>query len=302
MRHVGRAAPLRPAPRASVGAVAGPLAPSEGGMDEIPRHDPTDLSGLARPCRGPRTGPARATWTYFFVTNAGGTKIAEVAEQIFYTGVPALGYDYEYRVANITPTQVPIFGFQVFVGNQAGLAPQALFPTGPIPGYLGYSLNFGPIPNASSTFLTGEGQTYTPISWGFSELLNAGPTGYQLIWATAALPLPYFRWTEFDLFSPNPPVSGGGAVDPFAGPGGLGVDLTGTGSFTDSPFPGPTVPINTSQDLSDPYAGMGFTPLGPALVPEPSSLVLLVSGSILIGGAGWRGWSRRRSATRKDRA
>lgn len=153
--------------------------------------------------------PAHGGWFYYYVTSSNGTKIAEVAEQIFPTGT-SLGYDYEFRVADISPNHASIYGFQLYVGNQTGLAPMALSPLGPVPGYNGYSLYFGNIPNASSTFLTGEGQTYTPISWGFTEFLNTGPTGYRLTWATSVLPLPYHYFTEFDLFSPNGPVSGGG--------------------------------------------------------------------------------------------
>ena len=72
----------------------------------------------------PATKPAHASWSYFYVTNANGTKIAEVAEQIFpasLEGFPSsYGLDYEYRVLNITPNHAAIDGFQVFVGNQAG--------------------------------------------------------------------------------------------------------------------------------------------------------------------------------------
>lgn len=82
-------------------------------------------------------------WSYFYVTNSTGTQIALVAEQVFPTGT-SLGYDYEFRVANIDPNQTPISGFELYVGNQAGLAPQVLAPLGPVPGYTGYSLYFGP--------------------------------------------------------------------------------------------------------------------------------------------------------------
>lgn len=240
---------------------------------------------------GLATPTARGGWSIFYVTDSTGAKIAEVAEQIFSTGNPTLGYDYEFRVANITPSRVPIYGFQLYTGDQTGLAPHGLFPIGPVPGYVGYSLDFGAIPNATSTFLVGEGQTFTPIPWGFTEFLNAGPTGYRLTWATSFLPLPYHYFTQFDLFSPNPPVSGGGAVDPFTGPGGLGVDLTGNGTFDNTDFTAP-VPISSSQDTSDPYGG-SFTSY--ATLPEPGSLVLLAIGAAAIGGAGWRGWQRSRA-------
>jgi hypothetical protein len=241
---------------------------------------------------GSATNPAHGapvnSWTYFYVESSNGTRIAEVAEQIFPTGT-SLGYDYEFRVVNITPNQAPIYGFQLYVGTQAGLVPQALSPLGPVPGYVGYSLYFGNTPNASSPFLTGEGQTSTPTSWGFTEYLNSPPTGYRLTWETSALPLPYHYWTEFDLFSPDGPVAGGGAVDPFAGPGGLGVDLTGNGDFTNTDFTRPVTP-GTSQDFADPFAGLGFTPF--ANVPEPSSLVLLAGGFAIVGWVSWRGRSR----------
>ncbi len=98
------------------------------------------------------TRPAHGGWSYSYVTNGNGTKIAEVAEQIFYTGNPTLCYDYEYQVANISPTRASINGFELYVGSQTNLVSQPLFPLGPVPSYRGYSLYFGGIPNASSTF------------------------------------------------------------------------------------------------------------------------------------------------------
>jgi hypothetical protein len=244
------------------------------------------------------TTPAHAgDWTIFYVTNAANTKIAEVAEQIFpatLAGFPAAyGYDYEYRVLNITPNQAAINGFQVFVGNQLGLIVQDNFVNPPHVPPPGYGAQFGPLGNPFVPFLTAEGNTFSPVPWRFTEA-DQRPgvlTGYQITWTfTGGKPLPFNRWTEFDLFSPNSPVSGGGAVDPFAGPGGIGVELAGDTSFTTSPF-NADVPVSASIDTSDPFSTSGGS-YGSAggyaggesfsSVPEPSSLVMIVTGVMVL--------------------
>jgi hypothetical protein len=256
--------------------------------------------------------PACGGWSIFYVTNSSGTKVAEVAEQIFPTSLrgtlPAsYGLDYEFRVLNISPTHAAIDAFQVFVGSQAGLNTQVNFVNYPHIPPPGYGAQFGALGNPFVPFLTAEGNTFSPVPWRFTEKDQrpGALTGYQITWTfTNGQPLPYNRWTEFDLFSPNGPVSGGGAVDPFAGPGGLGIDLAGSSSFDTIMFPS-SVPISSSIDTSDPYSSSGgpLAPNGDYMsggfsVPEPHSLVMLGTGTMLLALARWsrsRRLSRQRS-------
>lgn len=83
-------------------------------------------------------------------------------------------------------------------------------------------------------------------------------------------------------------------MDPFAGPGGLGVDLSGSSNFLLTDFTASVTP-GTAQNPSDPYAGLGFSSY--ASVPEPGSLVLLACGAMIVGVAAWRRWSGKEPAT-----
>ncbi len=230
------------------------------------------------------TTPAHGGWSYIYVTNASGTKVAEVAEQIFSTGTP-LGYDYEYRVLNLSPSEAPIMGFLGYVGNQAGAVIQTSFTNPPLIPPPSYGTVFGSVGNPTVPFLTAEANTYSPVGWNFTEYDQrpSAVTGYGVLWTTLVQPLPYDRWTEFDLYSTNGPVKGGGAVGPFAGPGGIGVDIFGglyLTNFTAS------VPISSSQDMANPFPGYSAYS-----VPEPGSVVLLASGAMILGY--WVRWRSR---------
>jgi hypothetical protein len=239
------------------------------------------------------TQSASAGWSVFFVTDGAGNKVAEVAEQIFpatFAGLPAAyGLDYQFRVLNISPApgRLPIDGFEVFTGNQAGLGLQVSFLNPPhFPS--GYGAQFGPVGNAIVPFLTAEGNTFSPVPWQFSESDQrpGALTGYRVAWTTGVQPLPFNRWTQFDLFSTLGPVPGSGAVDPFSG-GGLIIDLT-DGSSATLTFPSGVL-AGTTMDTTDPNAdftsGGPYDPNGPsggtfANAPEPGSVVMFVTGTM----------------------
>ena len=132
-------------------------------------------------------------------------------------------------------------------------------------------------------FLTGEGNTFSNVPWRFDEYDNRAPgpvSRYVAHWvAPLAAPLPPGFWTEFDLFSSNPPVAGGGAVDPIGGPGDLGIDCVGGAPFDPanmifnaaSSFD-QQVQIQNNPDLSDPFIGTPQLGPGNPIVPEPASV------------------------------
>jgi hypothetical protein len=230
-------------------------------------------------------------WNFFIVTGPGGVPIAQVAQQIVpsaFNGAPGLGLDYIYRVKNIGP--LAIDGFSIFTGPAGPVLPLTYtgIPPATNPGFL---KPFGAIGNASVPFLTGEGNTFSPVAWRFDEYDDraAGPvTRYVTHWVSPiAVPLPPGFWTEFDLFSTNPPVLGGGAVD-IDGPGAIGVDIEGqtadpgNSSFYAMMTYTQQVSPNDNPDMSDPFPGS--TQLGPGTpLPEPSSLALLVLGGFIAG-------------------
>jgi hypothetical protein len=234
--------------------------------------------------------PAQA-WIYFTVTGPGGTPIARVAQQIVaapLNGAPAaLGLDYIYRVLNIGPKAIK--GFSVRTGAKPVGGVVRTF--NPAPFGFGFITNFGAMGNANVPFLTGEGNTFSPGPWQFKELDNrpAAITGYVAHWAALPLGTPVLppnRWTEFDLFSSNPPVVGGGAVD-LPGPGALGFDLEDgvapdlenfvfDASFTYDM----QVPVDNSRDMSDAFPGMDAAGPGGSL-PEPTSMLLCATGLAL---------------------
>ncbi len=129
------------------------------------------------------------------------------------------------------------------------------------------------------------------VNWGFEEFDDRAPgplLTYVVRWyQQAGTPvIPQGFYTRFDLFSPNPPVAGGGAVD--LGPGSsIGFD---DGSGNISMIASPTVTESASQDTSTPagFAGMTF-----ASVPEPSSVVLVGMGMIGLVGSALRSRHRR---------
>ena len=237
---------------------------------------------------------ARAAWYLFTVSGPGNTPVAQVAEQIVpaqfnVNGGAALGLDYIYRVRNIGAKAIQGFSVYTGPGGAAMLLTYTGTPPATNPGFL---QPFGPIGNASVPFLTGEGNTFSPVAWRFDEFDNRAPVSrYVTHWvAPAATPLTPGFWTEFDLFSGNPPVAGGGVVDPIGGPGDLGIDLVG-GALVDpaneifnasSAFD-QQVQVQNNPDLSDPYIGTPQFGPGNQLVPEPSSVMLLASGVLVIG-------------------
>jgi hypothetical protein len=229
------------------------------------------------------TTPAHGGWSYFYVTGANGAKLAEVAEQIFATGTP-LGYDYEFRVLDLGPNQTPMQGFEVYAGNVGDAPIQTAFTNPTLIPPPGYGTVFGSVGNPTVPILTAESNTFSPVPWDFAEY-DQRPnaiTGYGVLWTTFAHAVPYGRWTEFDLYSTSGPVTGGGAVGPFAGPGGIGVVFLGgvySANLTAS------VPISSSQDTANPFPGFSAYS-----VPEPGSVVLLASGAVILGC-----WLRRSS-------
>jgi hypothetical protein len=244
------------------------------------------------------TSPARAYY-YFYVNDGANNHIALVAEQI----VPiAGGYDYQYNVLNLSPANADIDGFSIKVGAQAGLAQQVSFTPPPLnPGY-GSAVN--PVPAAQGggnvTFLTAEGNTYSPVPWQFVEKDNSpAPTAYNIRWsATGNQPLPYFHFTRFDLTSPNTPIAGTGAVDPFGSPDLFQVDLDNSTSLdatmgnvlvtgTNSSDPD-NAAVNPLTDLNpydnDPNIDVGgiYNNVTAEPAPEPATLVLGLAGASLL--------------------
>jgi hypothetical protein len=242
------------------------------------------------------TAATADAWFVFNVSGPGGNPVAQVAQQIVpaqFNGAPAaFGYDYIYRVRNIG--NIAIDGFSIFTGP-AGLVPLTYSGTPPAtnPGFL---QGFGPIGNVFVPYLTGEGNTFSPVAWRFDEYDNraAGPiTHYVTHWvAPVAAPLPPGKWTEFDLFSTNSPVAGGGAVD-IDGPGAIGIDLSGVASdpansiFYATLTYNQQVTVSTTPDFTEPFAVSDQ--LGPGTpLPEPGSMALLVLGGLSVGLARFR--------------
>jgi hypothetical protein len=231
----------------------------------------------------------------FTVRGPGNTPVAQVAEQIVpaqfnVNGGAALGLDYIYRVRNVSAQAIQ--GFSVYIGPAAGVLPLTYtgVPPATNPGFL---QPFGPIGNASVPFLTGEGNTFSNVPWRFDEFDNRAPgpvSRYVAHWvAPLAAPLPPGFWTEFDLFSSNPPVAGGGAVDPIGGPGDLGIDLVGGAPgdpanmiFNASARFDQQVQVQNNPDLSDPFIGTPQLGPGNPIVPEPASVLLLLTGISLV--------------------
>jgi len=250
-------------------------------------------------------------YNYFYVTNGVGTRVALVAEQIVpapFAGLPpSYGLDYQYNVLNISATGLAIDGFSVFTGIPPG-GPLRVSVIPALTAGGGFLATFGAMGNAFVPFLTAEGNAVSPVPWRFDEYDNRFPiTGYAAHWvAPLAAPLPFNRWTRFDLFSANPPVLGGGAVD-VDGPGGLGISFVGgpaddpgtftfdfTSLFDQQVSQCGTIagnPDNACQSLSDtnPFAAAGFPDaqqFGPGTitaVPEPGLFALMLSGLVFIG-------------------
>jgi hypothetical protein len=253
---------------------------------------------LAIVLAGNSSAPA---YYYFYVNDGGANHVALVAEQI----VPAVGggLDYQYNVLNVSPlaggVHPDIDGFSIMIGPQGGVAQQVSFiPPALNPGF-GSAVN--PVPaglgGGNVPFLTAEGNTYSPVPWQFVEKDDrAGAnSAYDIRWsATGGQPLPYFHYTRFDLFSPNGPVPGTGAVDPFSGSAIIDIDLDNSTSLTailGTTLPAGTdmsnpnnAPIDPMTDLNpydnDPTINAGGIYNGvTALAPEPSSIVLGLMGA-----------------------
>lgn len=240
---------------------------------------------------------------YFYVNDGGGAHIGLVAEQIIGAGGGNL--DYQFYVLNVSGGAHPnIDGFTVKTGPQGGLAQQVSFtPPALNPGY---GSNVNPVPaglgGGTVPFLATEGNTFSPVPWAFTESDNRGGggaaaiTGYKIRWnATGNQPLPYFRWTRFDLVSPNGPIAGSGAVDPPATPSFFDMDIDGGLTFTGDLGPvlvagtDPNNPNNApfSSDPNpfdnDPTINVGgIYDNVSSDIPEPTTLFLgLCSASLL---------------------
>jgi hypothetical protein len=252
-------------------------------------------------------GSSAHAYFYYNVFAPGNVKVGVVAEQI----VPSpLGLDYQYNLLNVSPTLLAIKGFSVSVGTPpaglVGLAQQVnVIPPQVNPGA------FLTNPLVGVPFLNAEGNAFSPVPWQFQEFDNRAPgplSKYVIHWsATGGQPLPFKRWTRFDLFSPFGPVAGGGAVDPpdFSGPGDLGLDFVDpngidegstfvadedTTDFSNSAFeagditddPGDPNDVAQDPDAPNPFAADGFTDVSEEFQPEPASLALLASGLFLM--------------------